>query len=218
MTDKKFSDSYNKVISKHTIEDFLEFIYPFFHETNVMKYIVDGNTMQFVAVNHACEKFYGWNNKEFKSMHLQNINQQMISHQSQKKQRFYYEAQHILANGTIKDVNVFCNFIQLANSNCWYEIIYDNSYQKSLEAEIKTQYTFYESILWTLSHDIRSSVARILGLIELNYHGTPLNINWLMKQIQVSTHELDGNIHHLTYSISQMKKDKRPENSDNVRA
>lgn len=219
MTIQNISDSHINDISEPDIKDMFSSINPFFNETNVVMYIVDSNTMKFVDVNHACERFYGWNRTEFRNKHLQNINQELIEHQLRHSNGFTYKTQHLCADGTLKSVEVFCSLVKIGDLSYWYEVIFDNTLQKLLEKEIEIHATFFEAILWTLSHEIRAPVARILGILDgyYNFDFINLNIDWFLKQIRESTDEIDANIYSLTHNISKMKSQERYNNHSKIK-
>ena len=108
---------------------------------SAVKLIINPETGEILDANHAAAAFYGWPIEQLRHMRMQQLNTlppeivaaEMGLAQSARKQRF--EFRHRRADGSIRDVEVFSNGIEVAGRTLLYSIIHDITPRKQAEAE-----------------------------------------------------------------------------------
>ncbi len=107
-----------------------------------VKLIIDPETGNIFDANRAAERFYGWTKEQLKQMKIQEINTfplEKVNHFMQKaraRQQERFDFQHRLANGTIRDVEVFSANIEVKGKTLLHSIIHDISSRKQAESSI----------------------------------------------------------------------------------
>lgn len=107
-----------------------------------VKLIIDPDTGNIMDANRASELFYGWPKEQLKQMNVRDINlnspekihQSMEMAQTRKKEHF--EFQHRLADGSIRDVEVFSSIIEVKGKFLLHSIVHDISSRKQAERAI----------------------------------------------------------------------------------
>ncbi len=110
----------------------------FQNKHNVML-IVDQENGTIVDANPAAVAYYGWSWDELCRMNIKQINQltdQEVQSEMQlalNEKRNYFLFRHLLANGSIRDVEVFSGPITIQNKTLLYSIINDITKRKAVE-------------------------------------------------------------------------------------
>ena len=138
---KKFRNSQKELLEKKDIYQTL------FQNNHTIMILVDPETGLINDANASAVKFYGWPYNTLTSM---NINQINTSSQKEilikfevllKNREINFTAQHRRADGSVRDVEVFSNSIQLEGKVQLYSIIHDITDRISTEKNlIKSQY------------------------------------------------------------------------------
>jgi two-component system cell cycle sensor histidine kinase/response regulator CckA len=107
---------------------------------SAIQIILDPKTGQIIDANQAAEDFYGWSVKELKQMFIQDINT-ISSKEVMKILKKWLSAEqlscsfcHRRADGSIRDVEVFANKVEIKGNALVYCIIHDNNQRKHFEA------------------------------------------------------------------------------------
>ena len=106
-----------------------------------MQLVIDEATGTIVDANTAAARFYGWSVEQLKQMKVAEINTQGESavqgvfHKVQAKEQFQFQFQHRLADGSIREVEVFSNEMEIEGRTLLYSIIQDITDRKRAEAE-----------------------------------------------------------------------------------
>lgn len=114
-----------------------------FENSNTMQLLIEPGTGQIIDANQAACDFYGYEYSELISMNIQSLNQlseeeiKTKMREAKLLKRSYFEFRHKLANGTIKDVEVYSNPIIIDNRSVLISIIHDISERKQAEQELK---------------------------------------------------------------------------------
>ncbi|MGV8057485.1 MAG: PAS domain S-box protein [Smithellaceae bacterium] len=114
-----------------------------FENHAAVKLLIDSDTGNIIDANEAASAFYGWSKEQLKKMKIQDINilppeevkQEIKKVLSQKRIRF--EFQHRLANGLIRDVEVFSSKIDIKGKECLHSIVNDITERKKAEEELR---------------------------------------------------------------------------------
>ena len=110
---------------------------------SAIKLVIDSETGAIIDANEASAQFYGWTVEELKQMRIQQISMlppedvkaEMKKVVSQESARL--EFRHRRADGSIRDVEVYCNKIEIAGKNPIYAIIRDITERKKLEEALQ---------------------------------------------------------------------------------
>jgi PAS domain S-box-containing protein len=139
---KAENEKYRKMADK--LRESEELFRNIFEYHTAVKLIIDPDTGNIIDANHAAETFYGWPKERLKQMKIQEINslspkeiEQAMDRTKAKKQN-YFEFCHRLADGSIRDVEVFSSRIEVNGKFLLHSIIHDISKRKSAEKAIIT--------------------------------------------------------------------------------
>lgn len=114
----------------------------FKHSHSIML-IIDPETGQILDANFAAQKFYQYSENELLSMKMNEINTLSLEDlkKAMKKTRLnksnYFNFQHRLKNGEIRDVEVYSGPIEFENKHVLYSIIHDISEKKLAQETLK---------------------------------------------------------------------------------
>ncbi len=118
-----------------------------FYEHSAVKLILDAKTGQLLDVNHAAEKFYGWKREKMRSMNISDINTlspEEINMEMEKVRtgrQSYFEFRHRLADGTVRDVEVYSTAMEMDGKEVLYSIVHDvTEKRKATELLLYEQY------------------------------------------------------------------------------
>ena len=109
-----------------------------------------------VDANNAAAKFYGWSREQLRQMRIQDINvlsTEEIKQQMEKARRLlqnHFEFRHRLADGSIRDVDVYSSKTHIKGKDLLYSVIHDITDRKQaedalLESEEKYRKLFHEA-------------------------------------------------------------------------
>lgn len=108
-----------------------------------VKLIIDPDTGRIIAANHAAEEFYGWSRKTLAKMNIRQINTKTPDEikKSMEKARdqkiIHFDFQHQLADGSIRDVEVFSSGVEIGGRKYLHSIVHDITEQKKVEKEMR---------------------------------------------------------------------------------
>jgi PAS domain S-box-containing protein len=110
-----------------------------FHGHSAVKLVIDPETGAIVDANESAATFYGWSVHTLKQMRIQEINDlpagavqdRMASAAATPNARF--EFRHRRADGSIRDVEVYSNRVEIGGRAYLYSIIHDISDRKQVE-------------------------------------------------------------------------------------
>ncbi len=114
-----------------------------FEYHTAVKLIIDPDTGNLIDANHAAERYYGWTKEQLKQMNIQEINTLSAKEirgaidKAIKREQEFFEFQHRLADGAIRDVEVFSSKIEVKGKSLLHSIIHDVTERKRIEEAIK---------------------------------------------------------------------------------
>ncbi len=101
--------------------------------------IIDSAGGQIIDANPAAREFYGWSHDELCAKNISQINTltpeeiKIEMNDAHDKKRNYFLFQHQLANGELRDVEVYSGPIKVGNSTQLFSIVHDISNRKIIE-------------------------------------------------------------------------------------
>ncbi len=159
-----------------------------FKNNHSIMLLIDPETADIVDANPAAVSFYGWDYETLTRKKVFDINtlteeqvfDEIKKAQMEQRKQFYFR--HCLANGEIRDVEVYSGPIKVHGKELLYSIVYDITARKKAEEEkaaLETQLLHAQKMesIGTLSggiaHDFNNLLGIILGNAELAMDDMP---------------------------------------------
>ena len=104
-----------------------------FDNSHAVMLLIDPDSGAIVAANPAAAAFYGWTQEQLQGMRIDQINALSAAEvaaemqRAQTQQRNRFEFRHRLANGQVRDVEVFSGPVQVDGKSLLYSIVQDVS-------------------------------------------------------------------------------------------
>jgi PAS domain S-box-containing protein len=151
-----------------------------FENNHAVMLLIDPDKLDIIDANPAAVSFYGYAYEQLIEMKISDINLLTVEqlHQETAKakaaEKIRFEFQHRLANGVIKDVEVFSGLVKAPDKPYLYSIIHDITDRK--EAEIKLNENSKalhelnltkDKLFSVIAHDLRNPVGLMLNLVEM---------------------------------------------------
>ena len=124
-----------------------------FEEHSSAMLIIDAETDRIIDANRAATAFYGWPSADICRMEIGQLsanspevldkNKEAASQLNRRK----FSAVHKKADGSLKDVEVFCNLTTIAGKKVYYCIVNDVTDRKKAERELIENKTMLEAAL-----------------------------------------------------------------------
>ncbi len=182
-----FSDIFNTIESSYSKEEEIlksqkKFKEMFDNHSAVML-LVDPETLDIIDANISAEKYYGYTYEELKKMRMSRINNleedalfkvigDVVSNRTN-----YFIFKHKLANGEIRDVEVYSSPVHIDDNVLVFSIIHDITERKKIEDDLMTAKDYAENagkaksnFLSNMSHEIRTPLNAIIGLTDILLH------------------------------------------------
>ena len=124
-----------------------------FKNNHSVMLLIDPESADIVDANPAAVSFYGWSFEALTGKKITDINtlsdeqvfQEMGKAKTEQRQVFYFK--HCLANGEIRDVEVFSGPIKVYDRELLYSIIHDVSKRKRAEAAVRNSEEKYRLLV-----------------------------------------------------------------------
>ena len=105
--------------------------------------IIDPDIGNIMDANDSAAEFYGWTREQLQQMRIQDVNTlapeeiNMEMEKARTNQRIYFEFHHRLADGSIRDVEVFSSKIQVKGKDLLSSVIYDITARRKAERALR---------------------------------------------------------------------------------
>ena len=127
-----------------------------FENSQSVMLIIHPKTGRIIDANKSACKYYGYEKHELTKLNIQKINtlsekqilEEMENARAERRNCFHF--QHRLANGEIRDVEVYSGPITIGDENVLYSIVHDISKRKRIEKQVQIEKKFSESLINSL--------------------------------------------------------------------
>ncbi|MCE1189013.1 MAG: PAS domain S-box protein [Ignavibacteria bacterium] len=170
-----FEDITDRKRSEQALLESHHVYHAMFERTLAIELLINPTDGKIIDANSAAIVFYGYTSSQLHSMKISDINtiseqeilQEMAAAAAESRQ--YFNFKHRLANGTVRDVEVYSNPIEIRGQVLLHSIVHDITERKRLEEEKSNLTSLVES----------SPVA--ISVYDLE--GSPLYLNQAMFEI-----------------------------------
>lgn len=115
-----------------------------FENDSAIKLMIDSENGAIINANKVAAKFYGWPVDKLKKLNIEQIrvndSQGAVTVQKNSithRKELIEEYQHQLADGTLRNVEVFTNKIRFQGKDCFHSIIHDITAKRKAEERLK---------------------------------------------------------------------------------
>ncbi|WP_207563206.1 PAS domain-containing sensor histidine kinase [Sulfurimonas aquatica] len=140
----------------------------FFEDNTAVMLLIDSVTGEIIDANKAAEKYYGYTLNMLLNMNIKEINQ-LSSESVEKEMKFalsekksYFEFEHKLSSGEIRNVDVYSNPIQENNKKYLLSIVHESPEHKKNERLLKEKEAYIRSIFLALPAGVGVVKERVL--------------------------------------------------------
>ena len=142
-----------------------------FYNHSAVKLIVDPENGAIVEVNKAAERFYGWPAEQLQQKRIQDINADSSERDDWgiEEGKTHIQSHHKLADGSIKDVEIFTSRVDINGKSMLHSVIHDVTEHRQLEEQYR-QAQKMESVgrlAGGVAHDYNNMLGVILGYTDL---------------------------------------------------
>ncbi|GLU52166.1 PAS domain S-box protein [Dyadobacter frigoris] len=166
-------------------------------------WVYDLETLQFLNVNDAAIRHYGYSLEEFLDMTIRDIRPveelpklDETLFLTRKTATIHYNgiSRHRKKNGDIIQAEIQSNGIYINGRKARVVLINDITERLRYVEAIERQNQKLQEIAWLQSHVVRAPIARLMGIVDLikNYQHSENEQNELLDHILISANELDG--------------------------
>jgi len=182
-----------------------------FHLSPLPMWVVNLDTLQFLDVNNATIKHYGYSREEFLSMTIKDIRmhrevaqmeQSIAEHKQKPENNLQLLVTHVKKNGEL--INVELQITQVLHMGVKSSIVIakDVTERMNYTNAMEAQNEKLREISWIQSHLVRAPLTRIIGLIPLIESAMEVvcddEIKKILKYLALSANELDDIIMDIT--------------------
>ncbi|MBC2710154.1 MAG: PAS domain S-box protein [Desulfosarcina sp.] len=149
-----------------------------FERHAAVQLIIDPDSGNIIDTNDAAVEFYGWTREQLQQMRTQDINTlppEEIKQEMEKartNKRTHFEFHHRLADGSIRDVEVFSSKIEARGKDLLHSVIHDITARKQAEKALRESENSFGQLFE--SAPVPMAYASEVG----GYRGTTWNEAW----------------------------------------
>jgi PAS domain S-box-containing protein len=153
-----------------------------FEDNHVAMLVIDPETSDIIDANPAAVAFYGWTHKELTAKSIHEINTlttetlDLEISKAVKEKRIHFIFKHQIADGSIRDVEVFSSPIDMGGRSLLYSMIYDITQRLQAEREKEKLHNMliqakkmesFGQLAGGIAHDFNNLLSSIIGFTEL---------------------------------------------------
>lgn len=201
-------------LAEFVLKDSEERFKTIFEKNASPMYLFDPLSRRFVDVNQAAEQYYGYSKEVFLTLRLEDINVTNTDLDARirlvketKRQR--YEFKNKLADGSIRNVEVFTSVLNIGEKELIHSIVHDVTERNEYLETIESQNKLLQEIAWEQSHVVRAPLARMMGLFNLldEQNLDKKEKQFVRKEIVSSAREIDEIIKQVSLKTGQLHLD-----------
>jgi PAS domain S-box-containing protein len=160
-----------------------------FESHSAIKFIIDPETGAIVDANNAAAEYYGWSVAKLRKMNLSDISTDTTEEirsrfeRATRNKRIVFETTNRLADGSVREIEVFASRIEIDGSYYLHSIVHDITEKKKILADLIAAKEKAEesdrlktAFLHNISHEIRTPMNSIVGFTSL------LESSWLTDE------------------------------------
>ena len=165
-----------------------------FENHSAVKLIVDPETHLLVDANPAAAKFYGWPREKMVGMSIDDIN--TLPHASiadsmaevSTGKKVWFEFKHRLADGSLRDVEVFSSRFAIGGKPLLHSIVHDITERKRMEEDlVKSQKIESLGVMaGGIAHDFNNMLTGVTGNLSLLAAKNPAAADILQDALQAA--------------------------------
>ncbi len=127
--------------TEQSLRDSVALFESLFRHHAAVKLVIDPSTGAIIDANDAAATFYGWSLAELRTMSIDQIKTLSMEElrlefdKIRSKKKSHFEFRHCLADGSIRDVEVFSSTITAGNKEFIHSIVHDITQRKQAEGE-----------------------------------------------------------------------------------
>jgi PAS domain S-box-containing protein len=150
-----FRDVTDRKKAEEELKESRESYRKLFEDHAAVKLIIDPQNSKILDANHAACQYYGWTRKKMQQMKISDINTLTPDEIengmkiAQNSKKFHFEFKHRLANGSIRDVEVYSSLIEMNGKNVLHSVIHDITERKKAETDLLISEERFKSIVST---------------------------------------------------------------------
>jgi PAS domain S-box-containing protein len=175
-----FRDQTDDRLKKRLLEESESQFRSLFENHQAVHLLVDPDNGNILHANQAAADFYGWTIDELKQMNINQINtgspEEIRKNMDRvhAAERFHFTFEHRIANGQLRDVELFSSKVVIKGKDYLHSIVHDVSEKKKVLEELMIAKEKAEesdrlksAFLANMSHEIRTPLNGILGFTGL---------------------------------------------------
>jgi PAS domain S-box-containing protein len=180
-----------------------------FHLSPLPMFVFELDTLDFLDVNNAFIKHYGYAREEFLKMNLKEIRPSdeipvleaaLLNDVTSPGGSGYGIYKHLKKSGEVIEVDIQSNFVNFKGKNAKVTIATDVTERLKYLKAIEAQNEKLREVSWIQSHIVRAPLARIMGLVPLikAWEGNDPEKQQMLDYLLSSAFDLDETIKSIT--------------------
>ena len=169
-------DITDRKVAEKALRDSEQAFRSLFDNHAAVKLILDPDTGQIVSANKAAGAFYGWSCDTLAKMNIDQINIKSVDEikklmgNAKNQEQIHFDFQHRLADGSIRDVEVFSSGVEMNGQKYLHSIVHDITEQKKAKKDAEK----LQIQNWHLKK--KESLSRMAGAIAHHFNNHLMGI------------------------------------------